>query len=247
MRLAVREAAHMFAVSERTIERWIRDDGMPHERVQGRLRFQRADLIDWANRHGVRVAAHAPASQRPGVAAVSLEGALLRGGVHLDVPAADREDALRAVVARMPIADDGDRDLVFEVLLARENAGTTGIGDGIAIPHVRNPLVLDVDGPSVTLCRLARPVDFHAIDGKPVQTVFAIVAPTARAHLELLARLAAVLHDVELRRALVAPSAETSSDDLLAAVRAAEGRLGDRPSEPPADAADDGADEERGA
>ena len=53
---------------------------------------------------------------------------------------------LRAVVARMPLADEGDRELLLDVLLAREAMGSTGVGDGIAIPHVRNPVVLDGAG-----------------------------------------------------------------------------------------------------
>ncbi len=223
MRLGTREAARMFGVSERTIERWLRDDEMPHETVHGQPRFHQAELIDWANSRGIRVADEAPPSRRLHAAAPSVAAALAHGGAHLGVRARGREGALRAVVDRMPITDEADRELVFEVLLARENTGTTGVGDGIAIPHVRNPLVLDVDGPSVTLCVLAEPVDFHAIDGKPVRCVFAIVAPTARTHLALLARLAAVLHDADLRAALGAPASEPGR--LLEAVREAERRL----------------------
>jgi PTS system nitrogen regulatory IIA component len=221
MRLGAREAAKLFGVSERTVERWLRDDGMPHETVHGQPRFQRAELIEWANRHGIRVIDEASASPMTRASLPGVADALERGGVHLDVPADDREGALRAVVERMPIVDPADRELVFEVLLAREHAGTTGVGDGIAIPHVRNPTLLDVDAPTITLCRLRAPVDLHAIDGKPVHTLFAIVAPTARAHLVLLARLAATLHDPALRAALAAPE---SAEALLDAVRAAEAR-----------------------
>jgi PTS system nitrogen regulatory IIA component len=72
---------------------------------------------------------------------------------------------------------------------------STAIGDGIAIPHVRNPIVLHVPRSMVTLCFLERPVDFGALDGKPVHCLFTMVSPTVRAHLHLLSRLAFALRD----------------------------------------------------
>ena len=79
--------------------------------------------------------------------------------------------------------------------VAREALASTGVGDGIAIPHVRNPIVLHVPRPTVTLCFLERPVDFGALDGKPVHCLFTLVSPTIRAHLHLLSRLAFALRD----------------------------------------------------
>lgn len=222
MKLTVREVAKMFDASERAIERWLRDDGMPHETVHGQRRFHRADLLEWATRRGIRLASDAASSVRGIPLRTYFSDALAAGGVHEHVAVADRESALRALVDRMRIDDPGDRDLLFEVLLARENAGSTGVGDGIAIPHVRHPVVLDVDAASITLCYLEPPIEFGAIDGKPVHTIFAIVAPTARAHLTLLARLAGVLHDPEFRRAVLD---RTPGEALLPLARAAELRF----------------------
>jgi nitrogen PTS system EIIA component len=202
MRLSVREVARMLDASEATIERWIKNDNLPYHRVQGQVRFHRAELLEWANRHGIRIASDSPVSARHGGPSPRFSEALAAGGIH-HVKATDRTSLIRAVIERMPIADDADRELLFDVLLARENAGSTGVGDGIAIPHVRSPVVLPTNEPSITLCFLDRPIDFDAIDGKPVHTVFAITAPTIRVHLSLLACLAAVLHDEEFHRAVI--------------------------------------------
>ena len=73
---------------------------------------------------------------------------------------------LRALVDVMRLPEGIDRELMFDFFVAREALGSTGVGDGIAIPHVlRNPVVLHVPSPVVTLCFLARAVDFAAIDG----------------------------------------------------------------------------------
>ena len=222
MKLTARQVATMFDVSERTIERWIRDDEMPHHLVQGRDLFHRAELLEWANEHRIRVAGDPPASVRSGARPQDFANALEAGGIHYRVPASDRESLLKAVIARMPLADEVDAALLFDLMLAREKSGSTGVGDGIAIPHVRSPIVLPVDRMAVTLCFLEKPVAFDSIDGNPVDTVFNIVSPTIRAHHAILARLSGLLHDPEFRRAVLdrAPAKE-----LLGAARRAEDRF----------------------
>jgi PTS system nitrogen regulatory IIA component len=128
--------------------------------------------------------------------------------VHHDVGGADREGVLRALIEVMNLPEGVDRELVFEFYLAREALGSTGVGDGIAIPHVRNPMVLHVERPFITLCFLAKAVDFGAIDGRPVTTLFSVVAPTTRAHLQLLSRLSLALHDPGFRSAITRRASE---------------------------------------
>jgi PTS system nitrogen regulatory IIA component len=99
------------------------------------------------------------------------------------------------VVDRLDLPRASDRDLLHRVLLAREALGSTGFGNGIAIPHPRNPIVLRVKAPSAAICYLERPVDFGAIDGKPVHTLVTLVCPSTRTHLHLLAVLASALRD----------------------------------------------------
>lgn len=223
MKLTVREISEMFDVPERTVEHWIREEDMPGVKVHGQYWFHRVELLEWAHRRGIRIATPPPPSVRAKeLQATTFAGALERGGIHRDLVASDRESTLRAMIDCFPIADQVDRDLVFEVFLARENAGSTGVGDGIAIPHVRNPIILDVDEACVSLCFLRTPVDFGAIDGKPVHTLFAIVASTPREHLHLLGRLASTLHDPAFHRALLA---REDSARLLELARAAEAKL----------------------
>ncbi len=95
-----------------------------------------------------------------------------------------------------------DRSVLCELFLARESAGSTAVGDGIAIPHPRHPVVLPVGRPMLTLCFLERPVDFGAADRQPVHTLFVLVSPTIRAHLRMLARIACALRDEPLRAVL---------------------------------------------
>ena len=107
------------------------------------------------------------------------------------------------------------------MLLAREALGSTGIGDGIAIPHVRNPIVLHVSKPLIALCFLENPIDFGALDGQPVSILFAMISPTVRAHLHLLSRLGFVLQNPTLRQALKQQAGREELMELLARAEAA--------------------------
>src|SRR5437762_13596862 len=90
------------------------------------------------------------------------------------------------------------RAAVFESLFARERLGSTGLGQGVAIPHGRIKGLKDALGAFV---RLAQPVPFDAPDGKPVNLVFALLVPdqATEQHLRVLSELAQMLSDRELR------------------------------------------------
>ena len=204
MILTVREAAKLLGTSEREVYRWIGEGKIPVHTIREQHRFNRAELLEWATANGVRISVadfSPPESSRPIPTATAFADALERGGIHLRVEGIDRDSVLRAVVKRMPVADE-DRELLFDVLVARESLGSTAVGDGIAIPHVRSPVVLHLTEPSITLCYLDHGADFAAIDAKPVHTVFSIVSPTIRQHLQLLSQLSAALHDQGFRDAV---------------------------------------------
>lgn len=86
-----------------------------------------------------------------------------------------------------------ERD-IFEALLQRERLGSTGIGDGIAIPHGRLPGIDRLVG---LFARAEKPVDFDALDGQPVDIIFVLIAPEGAGadHLKALARVARVLRN----------------------------------------------------
>jgi PTS system nitrogen regulatory IIA component len=220
MQLTVRDAAKLLNVSEKTVYRWINQGSLPAYRVNEQYRFNRAELLEWATARKINVSVeifHEPESNATPLP--SLVGALEAGGIFYRVGGTDKESVLRAVVETMRLPDEVDRDFLFRVLLAREALGSTGIGDGIAIPHVRNPVVLHVSRPSICLCFLETPIDFGALDGRPVLALFSLVSPTVRAHLHLLSRLSFALHDPGFKGSILSQKAR---DAILAEARRVE-------------------------
>ncbi len=224
MQLGVREAAGLLAVSEKTIYRWIKEGKLPAYRVNEQYRFNRAELLEWATAQKINVSPEI--FQEPvkdGEPPLpTLEAALASGGIHYRVSGGDKPSVLRSVVDLMRLPEEVNREFLHQVLMARESLGSTGVGNGIAIPHVRNPIVMHIPKPSITLCFLETPIDFGAVDRKPVHTLFTIVSPTVRAHLHLLSKLAYVLQDVTFSDLL---TSQGSREQLLGAVRRLEGTL----------------------
>jgi PTS system nitrogen regulatory IIA component len=217
MQLTVHQAASYLGVNESTVRRWITVRGLPAHRVNERLHLNAIELWEWATEHGIAVSRRLldQARRRPEEVA-PLSELLAAGGIHHDVGGTGKAGVLREIVARLPLPADADRAFLLTVLEAREAMGSTGIGDGIAIPHVRNPIVLHVDAPFVSLCLVRHPVEFGAVDGKPVHALFTLISPSVPTHLRMLAQLGFVLRDDELRGLLAKRAAAPA---LLARVR----------------------------
>jgi PTS system nitrogen regulatory IIA component len=104
-------------------------------------------------------------------------------------------------------AEEPTAEQIFERLLERERLGSTGLAGGVALPHARMP---GIDGSRGAFLRLAEPVAFDALDGQPVDLVFALLVPedANEEHLQLLARLAEMFNEAELRDRLREAEAE---------------------------------------
>jgi PTS system nitrogen regulatory IIA component len=203
MEMTVKDAAKMFNASVSEVYKWIEESGMPAVRVQEQYHFNKTELLEWAAVSGVRVSAEflSDAPSRNGIIPGVTE-AIHAGGVFAGVPGDDKESVMKAVVRLIRLPKAIDRKFLLQMLLAREALGSTGVGGGIAIPHPRTPIVLRIEEPAIGLFFLDHPVDFGAVDGKPVDTLFTLISPTVKTHLHLLSRLAFLLHEPSLKKAL---------------------------------------------
>lgn len=218
MRLTIKDLTELLNISEKTIRRWIKQGTIPAYRIQGQYRFNKSEILEWSTARKINLSANIfPESD--GVPVTGLADALAVGGIYYRITGSDRESALRAVVEHLRLPDDADRSLLLQFLLAREDVASTGIGDGIAIPHVRNPLVLNVHQPMINLCFLEKAIDFLSLDGQPVFCLFTIVAPTVRSHLSLLSRLAFALRNPGFKDAVIH---QNSRDEILGLARIVE-------------------------
>jgi nitrogen PTS system EIIA component len=217
MMLDVKEVAKLLTVSEKTVYRWIAKNEIPAYKIGESYRFNRVELLEWATANKIKVSYQIfDETLETGGSMPSLTQAINAGGIHYRVPGTDKESVLRSIVDIIHLPDDVDKDFLLGALLARENLGTTALGDGIAIPHVRNPIIFHVNKPVLALCFLEQAIDFNALDGKPVDTVFTIVTHTVRSHLHILSRLSYALHQPQIRRIINSSSSRQDILDTLA-------------------------------
>lgn len=200
MRLTQRDVARLLATQESTVQRWVDQAGLPAADVGGQLRFNREAVLEWAAMRGLPISPIVfEYRDQEADAACGLEQALRAGGVVADVPGADRRAVLSAMVERLALPASYDRADLIELLLARESVGSTAIGDGLAIPHPRLPMVVRGAEVRLQIGFLRQPLEFGARDGRPVDTLFVVIAPSVSAHLLMLAKLVAALGDTRFR------------------------------------------------
>ncbi|MEW6218040.1 MAG: PTS sugar transporter subunit IIA [Thermodesulfobacteriota bacterium] len=217
MNLSVKDAANLLAVSEKTIYRWIKRGVLAAYRVHEQYRFNRAELLEWATSQRINVAPEMlDEPEEPPPLMPSLAEALEAGGIHYRVEGDSRDAVLAQVVRHLALPETVDREYLTRLLIARERLASTGVGNGVAVPHVRNPSVLHVTQPLVALSFLEHPVDFHAIDGVPVHTLFCTISPTLRSHLTLLSHLGFALRHPQVKAVL---AQQPSRTEILAAIR----------------------------
>jgi PTS system nitrogen regulatory IIA component len=207
MQLTVRDVSRYLNVSESTVTRWIKQRGLPSQHVGGQFRFNRAEVLEWATAQQIKVSVemfeHLETDDEP---VATLASTLEAGGIYYNVRADDKRQALHALVELLPLPEGVDREEILRLFLAREALASTAVGGGVALPHVRSPIVLHVTKPMVTACFLEKPIDFGALDGNPVYALFSLICPTMHSHLQTLSRLSYALRDpgfreVVLRRA----------------------------------------------
>jgi len=137
-----------------------------------------------------------------------LEQLLNQIAIDCNVAVASKKKALEALSTLLGQSADSLSDTqIFDSLVARERLGSTGLGYGVAIPHGR---VAQLEQTAGALLVLESGVDFDAPDGQPVNILFGLLVPEAcnDEHLQILAGLAAMFSDAELRGALGSCSGE---------------------------------------
>jgi mannitol/fructose-specific phosphotransferase system IIA component (Ntr-type) len=162
--------------------------------------------------------------QTPGASSITLHALIPPDAIKLGLTGRDRDAVLVELVKLVPGIKDSATTCatLLRALHEREQLCSTGIGDGIALPHSRNALVGLVERPVIVFGRHDRGIPFGAIDGKPARLFFLLVAPTVTEHLAVLARLSRILHSPKLRTGLLSTD---RPEGALALIREAESKL----------------------
>lgn len=138
--------------------------------------------------------------------------------IQLKLVAPDKPGVLRELVRLVPEirTEAAQQESFLAALLEREKLHTTATGDGIALPHARNPLGGVLKRPLLVFGRHETGIPFGAIDNKPVRLFFLLASPNLTDHLTMLARLSRVLRDQTLRNGLLSASRREEISTFIA-------------------------------
>ena len=117
---------------------------------------------------------------------IGLGELLERGGIYYDFPGNSVQEILEMLFAKVPVPPSIPAEDLIQAVKEREALMSTSIGGGIALPHPRNPLITKMEEQFVALAFLKNPVDWKALDAKPVDTLLLIVSSSAKSHLGIL-------------------------------------------------------------
>jgi len=220
MYLNIVQIAESFGVSEGVVEGWVRDDGMPHTPERSRLLFDRAQVVHWAAARGLAAkAGFLTPEQSTFTTGCELVPLLRMGGIHRGVPPASVLDVLGQVVGAFPGFAQPVQQLLRQRLCAPGGVVWAPVGGGFALPHLSTRVALGRDAGTVALLLLREPLPQTGPtpDNVPVTRLFFFIAPSPRAHLDLLGRLTRALSRGTLRERIDQGAADS---EIFAAVAA---------------------------
>lgn len=207
MDLKIKDVADLFNVSESTIRRWLADGKIPAYRLnQQDYRFSRSEIENWVISHKLDKTdgvspftrkkeadslAVQPSKKQPtgGSKQFSLFRALHKGDVFYNIKGKNKEEIIRNTMKKVAKTLDIDAEVMTDLLLDRENMMPTALNNGIGVPHTRDSLLNSHFDVIFVVC-LDTPLEYGALDGKPVRTLFFLFACEDKRHLHLLAKIA---------------------------------------------------------
>ncbi len=209
MDLKIKDVAELLNVSETTVRRWLSDGRIPGYRLNHQYRFSRSEIENWMIRCKLKPSDEGfspfgekqiyppieeshelePIAVRGGMQQFGLYRAVHQGEVFNQVQGQSKEELIRSTTKSISAKLGVDAEVLSELLLDREKLMPTALNNGIAVPHARDFLT---KGPfdSVVVVFPEKAIEYGALDGKPVHTLFFLFACSDKRHLHLLAKIA---------------------------------------------------------
>ncbi len=239
MDLKIKDVAELLSVSETTIRRWLSDGKIPAYRLNHQYRFSRIEIENWMMSQKVsgdsgrspfeEKQIYPPVSQKKkelstgktGTQQFSLYRAIYKGAVLQNMKGGSKEEIIRKTIKEVSPMFGFDPEVVAELFLDREKLMSTALSHGVAVPHTRDFILQDPTD-RVVIVFPEKPVEFGALDGVPVHSLFFLFTSNDKRHLHILAKIAHLSSHKEVVAFL---QTKPGKDDLLEFVKTWEGKV----------------------
>ena len=191
MDLKIKDVAELLSVSDTTVRRWLAEGKIPAYRLNRQYRFSRAEIEDWLlkQRMSEQPSENNTSVSKAGNLQFSLYRAIYRGEVYSDGEATTKESVIAEAMEKISTPFELDPLVLTELFLDREKMMATGLGHGIAVPHTRD-FLLPTHYDVISIVYPKQPIEYGALDGQPVDTLFFLFACEDKRHLHLLSKIA---------------------------------------------------------
>lgn len=203
MDLKIKDVAELLSVSETTIRRWLATGRIPAYKLNHQYRFSRIEIENWMMSCKIKNAEkrleplgeeqiysrEEEGAMGGGMQQFSLFRALHKGDVLNRVGGKTKEEVIQQAMVLVAPRLGLDPAVLTDLLIDRENLMTTAINQGIAVPHARE-LVFSTPVDLVSVVFLEEPLEYGALDGEPVHTLFFLFSGSDKRHLHLLSKIA---------------------------------------------------------
>ncbi|NGX49844.1 MAG: Nitrogen regulatory protein [Candidatus Anoxychlamydiales bacterium] len=214
MDLTIKDVSELLNEPETTIKKWFQDGKIPGYKLDNQIRFSRSEIENWMMRSKTQKEkpsdvldskniinlksekAKKIVAKKIGTQAFSLFRALYKGTVINNIHGTTKEDVIKSAVKIFAKNLSLDANVLTDLLLDREKLMPTSLNHGVAVPHTRDFLIpksYDV----VNVVYLNKPIEYGALDGEKVKTLFFLFASDDKRHLHLLAKIAHLTRNKE--------------------------------------------------
>lgn len=235
--LKIKDVAELLNVSETTVRRLVKAGEIPAYRMTQQYRFNRTEIEAWVMNRRVGTERGLQGSEllsnlneayeiedgsvTGGSKQFNLYRAIHRGGVFHNVPGNSKEEVIRNTMKSLAINLNLDSEVLTDLLLDREKLMPTSLNNGIGVPHTRD-FLLRTPHDLVVVAFPKKPIEYGALDGQPVHTLFFLFACKDKKHLHLLAKIA---HLSSLSEALKMLQGKPPKEQLLEFVKTWESKI----------------------
>jgi len=193
MNLNISDIVELLQISEKTLNKWIKDKKIPHYKINNQFLFNKSEINDWILKNNINISGKI-INLNSTNHSHNLKTLIDNGGIFYDIEGSTVKDIIKNSVDRLKLPEETNKEMVLLSLLERESMMPTSIGKGIAIPHPRNPIIANNDHESISICILKDRIDYKALDGEPVHTIFIILSSNPKRHLENLSKISFLCH-----------------------------------------------------
>jgi PTS system nitrogen regulatory IIA component len=195
MELSLEDIARHLGVALNTVQRWVRQGKLPVQRKGLNYTFKKQNLKKWAAKHNLVLSFNDKKEKDiKDLVLPDLSAVIKNGGIYYNIQGDSVDSVLKSALDAIQNIPFDLKEELAKRLIERENVLSTGIGNGIAIPHPREQFD-KLENSMLAICFLENEIEYNALDKRPVSVLFILLCKSLEIHLHVLSTLSFCLRD----------------------------------------------------